>query len=99
MYWKEDGLFYRAACAGYDAATGAHSLLYEDGEREALHLRSEAVKWLQPPQVRVLLTHLQTLSHTLGRGQPCQSSSCRQTRWHRCTLLKASFCISKGCSR
>lgn len=79
MYWKEDGLFYRAACAGYDAATGAHSLLYEDGEREALHLRSEAVKWLQPPQVRVLLTHLQTLSHTLVKGQPARAHHAGKT--------------------
>lgn len=54
VYWKEDGLFYRARCADYDAGSGAHSLLYEDGEQEALHLRSEAVKWLQPPPARNL---------------------------------------------
>lgn len=49
VYWKEDGLFYRARCAAFEPGTGAHMLLYDDGERESLRLRSEAVKWLHPP--------------------------------------------------
>ena len=66
VYWKEDGLFYRARCAGWDPVSGAHSLLYEDGERESLHLRSEAVKWLQPPPVRFC-----SLPDPFQRGGPC----------------------------
>lgn len=49
VYWRDDGLFYRAACAAFEPATGQHLLAYEDGERELLPLRREAVKWLAPP--------------------------------------------------
>lgn len=49
VYWKEDGLFYRAQCVAFERGTGAHLLLYDDGERESLRLRSETVKWLHPP--------------------------------------------------
>lgn len=52
VYWRDDGLFYRARCAAFEPATGQHLLAYEDGERESLRLRAEAVKWLLPPPVR-----------------------------------------------
>lgn len=56
VYWRDDGAFYGAACAGYEPGSGRHLLAYEDGERELLALRAEAIKWLAPPlPVRVSL--------------------------------------------
>ena len=53
VYWRGDARFYGGVVAGFDPAAGAHRVVYDDGEGEALVLAKETVKWVLPPGARV----------------------------------------------
>jgi hypothetical protein len=39
--WQQDSTYYPGKCVGYDAASGKHTIEYEDGSTEVLRLRRE----------------------------------------------------------
>jgi hypothetical protein len=41
VMWQQDSTYYPGKCVGYDAASGKHTIEYEDGSTEVLRLRRE----------------------------------------------------------
>jgi hypothetical protein len=49
VYWPADAAFYCGEVVGWDAGAGVHEVAYDDGERGALTLGADRVKWVLPP--------------------------------------------------
>ena len=46
MYWPDEGDFFHGEVAGYEPRSGLHTIFYEDGDVEEVHLASERFEWI-----------------------------------------------------
>eukprot|EP00850_Spirogloea_muscicola_P017997 SM000160S02538 [mRNA] locus=s160:118607:128498:+ [translate_table: standard] len=82
VHWPKDDAWYRGTIVAYQRRSGRHTVLYDDGEREAIVLKREAVRWIPssaPPD---------------SRAQPPRASECqtwgRTGRVRRCVVYAES---------
>lgn len=64
VFWPLDKAWHEGRVSSFDASKGKHLVLYEDGEEEALDLRSKKFEWLEEEPPR-RLRRLRRLSDTV----------------------------------
>ena len=46
VWWPKDQVFYNGVIKCFHPDSGLHEVLYDDGDKELLNLKSERVRWL-----------------------------------------------------
>lgn len=49
VYWPDEDAWFCGQVTRFDARTGWHSVLYDDGDREQLVLAEERIEWVSTP--------------------------------------------------
>ncbi|GAB4820373.1 hypothetical protein N2152v2_007419 [Parachlorella kessleri] len=49
VFWSADMVFYSGEVSGFEAATGRHTVAYDDGDVRTISLSTDKMKWMVPP--------------------------------------------------